>query len=98
MDPVAIMEMVIVQGVVAAETSRISDQRSPIIVVIEQIGALAIGIQPGLQLCFETREQAVERSLIALLGDGKQLRDSIQLFAQEISITPGEMIALVDDA
>src|SRR5262245_15177187 len=46
--PVAIMEVVIGQAGVAAETCRIPDQTSPITVVIEKVGVLTGGGKPEL--------------------------------------------------
>src|SRR5262245_9012081 len=92
MNPVAIMEMMIVQPVVAAETPRIPYQSSPGVIVVEQSGAFAIGIEPALHLALETTEQTVECILIARLGEWKHLGDSIKLFAQEIGISGREVI------
>src|SRR5262245_36287054 len=92
------MEMMVIQGVVAAETSRISNQGSPIIVVIVKITGLAVRIEPGLQLAFETAEQVVECVRITLLSDRKQLGDAVQLLSQKIGISGREVITLIDDS
>src|SRR5262245_5780087 len=97
MNPVAIMEVVIGQAGIAAETSRIPNHSSPIIVVIEETGTLARSRKPELQLAFKTVQQIVESVRVNLLSDGKQLCDSGQLLASEICVTGSEVISLVDD-
>src|SRR5215813_14612593 len=69
MNPVAIMEVVIGQAGIAAETSRVPNHSSPIIVVIEEAGILARGGKPELQLAFETVQQVVESVRVNLLSD-----------------------------
>src|SRR5499426_4419486 len=97
-NPIAIMEVVIGQAGIAAETCRVADHSSPIIVVIEETGILTGGGKPELQLAFEAVQQVVESVRVLLLSDGKELGDSSHLLAAEICVTGSVVIPLVDDA
>src|SRR5262245_46871175 len=97
MDPVAIMEVVISQARIAAETSRVANHSSPIIVVIEKTGILTRGGKPELQLALQAVQQVVESVRVNLLSDGEELGDSSHLLATEIRVTGSVVISLVDD-
>src|SRR5215475_5402123 len=97
-NPIAIVEVVIGQAGIAAETCGISNQTSPIIVVIEETGILTGGGKPELQLAFKTVQQVVESVRVLLLSDGKELGDSSHLLAAEIRVPGSVVISFVDDA
>src|SRR5215471_1057909 len=83
---------------IAAETCRVADHSSPIIVVIEETGILTRGCKPELQLAFKTVQQVVESGRVLLLSDGKELGDSSNLLAAEIRVSGSVVISFVDDA
>src|SRR6266540_4347265 len=83
---------------IAAETCRVANHSSPIIVVIEETGILTGGGKPELQLAFEAVQQVVESVRVLLLSYGKELGDSSHLLATEIRVSGSVVISLVDDA
>src|SRR5205807_9314739 len=89
MDPVSIMEMVIVEGDVAAKGRWIPDQGTPISVVIKNVAGLIVGgaVEPELQLVLEAALEVVQCGCVSCnFGDSKQVRDARQIFADIVGV------------
>src|SRR5215831_14567518 len=106
MNPVTVVEMVIVEGNVAPKGSGISNQRAPIAVVVKNIGILVVGgsIEPVLQLVLQAGLHAVERRCISgNFGNRQQMCDARQVFPDVVGVCATtalayrKMIGLIGD-
>src|SRR5437762_13806113 len=96
MNPVSIMEMVIVDCDVAAKGRRIPDQRAPIPVVVEDVAGLIVGcaVEPELQLVLQAALEVVQGGCVSCdFGNRKQVRDARQVFADIVSIRAAAALA-----
>lgn len=88
-DPIAVVEMMVVELSIATIRRWVSDQRSPALFVLEDPVSASSSLydRPGINLRFELLLQGVQRRFIpAHSGDCEQLGQSVEAFAGAVHV------------
>src|SRR5580704_9386045 len=88
-DPISVMEMMIVERSIRAKSSRVPDQGAPVIVVVKHVSALVVGraVVPVLQLILEAALQAVQRGCVSRnFRDWQKMGDPCQILTDVVGV------------